>query len=392
MRILTFSTLFPHAANPIHGIFVGERLRHLVASGAVEARVVAPVPWFPVRHPRLNPYAHIGHQAPEHEFYHGIEVRHPRYVLIPKIGMSSAPLLLALGALNTIRNWMQEGFDFDLIDAHYFYPDGVAAWLLGQYLHKPVVITARGSDLNQIPAHQIPRIMIRYVAKRAAGLITVSAALQRVLLDMGIDETRITVLRNGVDLERFVPLDREAERQRLGWQRPTLLSVGHLIERKGHDRIVRALPLLPDVGLAIIGAGPMEESLRQLTWDLGVAERVTFVGQVAQESLPRYYSAADLLVLASSREGWANVLLEAMACGLRVAATHVWGAPEVVTTPEAGGLITERTPEAIAMTVQDLLSIPADRVATRRYAERFSWEATTQGQIRLFQRVTGLNH
>ncbi|MEO5347803.1 MAG: glycosyltransferase family 4 protein [Magnetococcus sp. YQC-9] len=387
MRILTFSTLFPHAGQPVHGIFVAERLRHLVASGGLESQVVAPVPWFPIAHPHLNPFVHQALAAPEQERLHGIEVHHPRYFLPPKIGMTAAPLLLALGTAPTLNRLIAQGFDFDLIDAHYFYPDGIAAWLLGRHFGKPVVITARGSDLNQIPAHRLPGWMIRRVAERADGVITVSAALKRVLTGMGIADEKVTVLRNGVDLERFQPVARDAVRARLGWQSWTLVSVGHLIERKGHDLIIRALPELPGIQLAIIGDGPLKERLRQLARELGVDGRVQLLGGVPQAELKAYYAAADALVLASNREGWANVLLEAMACGTRVAATNVWGAPEVVTAPEAGELIETRTPAAIAAGVRRLLARPADPLATRRHAERFSWEATTQGQLRLFNEI-----
>ncbi|MBF0417270.1 MAG: glycosyltransferase [Magnetococcales bacterium] len=387
MRILTFSTLFPHAGHPVHGVFVAERLRHLVASGEISSRVVAPIPWFPIRHPRLNSFVHLGTRAPASERIHGIDVRHPRYFLPPKIGMSSAPVLLALGVADSLRRLIADGFDFDLIDAHYFYPDGIAAWLLGRHFGKPVVITARGSDLNQIPAHRLPGWMIRRVAERADGLITVSAALKRVLLDMGIPDHRITVLRNGVDLERFTPVARDPAREMLGWHAPTLLSVGHLIERKGHDHVIRALPELPGIHLAIIGTGAMEKGLRDLSVELGVADRVQLLGEIPQFRLKTYYAAADALVLASSREGWANVLLESMACGTRVAATRVWGAPEVVTAPEAGVLIDGQSPQAIALAVRHLMARPADPSVTRRHAEKFSWEATTRGQLSLFREI-----
>ncbi len=387
IRVLTFSTLFPYPAHPTHGIFVAERLRHLAASGAVDLRVVAPTPWFFITHPKLNKYAWLGSQAPDRESHCGLDVRHPRYLLIPKIGMSTAPFFLAVGARRAIQNLLDEGFDFDLIDAHYFFPDGVAALMLGRYFNKPVVITARGSDLNQIPHYWLPRQMIRLTAQRADGLITVSAALKAVLVGMGVDDDRVTVLRNGVDLKRFSPVDRNAARDRLGLTRTTLLSVGFLIDRKGHDLVMRALLDLPGVDLLIVGDGPQREVLRALPATLGIADRVRFVGEVPQDQLRDYYAAADLLVLASSREGWANVLLESMACGTRVAATNVWGAPEAITAPEAGILIEERTPQAIAKGVARLLQTPADPVATRRYAMNYSWESTTQGQLALFREL-----
>ncbi|HEX9173229.1 MAG TPA: glycosyltransferase family 4 protein, partial [Telluria sp.] len=147
MKILTFSTLFPNSEKPGHGIFVETRLRHLVASGQVEARVVAPVPWFPSAHPRFGQYARQA-RVPRAELRHGIAVSHPRYPVLPKIGMNVAPLLLAQAVKPAIARLLDEGFDFDLIDAHYFYPDGVAAAMLARHFNKPLVITARGSDIT----------------------------------------------------------------------------------------------------------------------------------------------------------------------------------------------------------------------------------------------------
>ena len=115
-----------------------------------------------------------------------------------------------------------------------------------------------------------------------------------------------------------------------------------------------------------------------------------FAGQIAPATLAEYYAAADVLALASSREGWANVLLEAMACGTPVAASTVWGTPEIVTAPAAGLLVAERTGSAFARAIARLLGdARPDRGATRAYAERFSWDATTEGQLELFARIAG---
>jgi glycosyltransferase involved in cell wall biosynthesis len=163
--------------------------------------------------------------------------------------------------------------------------------------------------------------------------------------------------------------------------------VGHLIERKGHELVIGALAELPDVDLLIAGAGPEEGALRRLAVQLGVNSRVRFLGALPQARLREVYAGVDALVLASSREGWANVLLEAMACGTPVAASKVWGTPEVVAAPEAGELMPERSAAGVAEAVRRLRAAPRDRSATRRYAERFSWEATTQGQLDLFHRI-----
>jgi len=384
MRILTFSTLYPNAARPGHGIFVETRLRQLVASGKVESKVVAPVPWFPSRNPRFGDYA-ASARAPWEEVRHGIAVVHPRYLAIPKIGMSLAPLLLAAGAYAAVRRAL--GSPEDILDAHYFYPDGVAAVMLGRTLKVPVVITARGTDINVLPAYAVPRRMILWAASRAAAVVSVSAALKDALVRLGVDGGKISVLRNGVDTRMFHPLDRASLRARLGLSGTVLLMVGNLLALKGHELVLRALCDFPDACLLIIGEGREEANLKKLTGSLGLGERVRFLGAVPQEQLAEYYGAADALVLASSREGWPNVLLEAMACGTPVVATRVGGTPEIVAAPEAGVLADERTPRGIGEALRRLLRSTPDRGLTRRYAERHSWAATTAGQLELFERI-----
>ena len=388
MKILTFSTLFPNAVKPGHGIFVETRLRHLLASGEVEARVVAPVPWFPLSHPRFGDYAQFA-KVPASETRIGIQVLHPRYPVLPKIGMNVAPALLAAGARASVARMLDEGYDFDLIDAHYFYPDGVAAAMLGKYFNKPVVITARGSDITQLPDYPLPRKMIKWAAGRAAGVITVCNALKDEVVKLGVPAERVTSLRNGVDLQLFHPSDRAAVRARLGLDGFTLLAVGHLVPVKAQQLAVAALAELPDVRLLIAGNGPNRAMLEQLAHDIGVTSRLTMLGAVPQAQLRDYYGAADALVLPSEREGWANVLLEAMACGTPVIASRVWGTPEVVAAPEAGLLMDERSPKGVADAVRALRANYPDRAATRRYAERFSWDDTTAGQLALFRRVLG---
>jgi teichuronic acid biosynthesis glycosyltransferase TuaC len=380
MKILTFSTLFPNGEKPGHGIFVETRLRHLVASGEVESRVVAPIPWFPSTHPRFGNWARFA-RAPRHEVRHGIQVAHPRYPVIPKVGMNLAPALLAQAAKPAIARLIDEGFDFDLIDAHYFYPDGVAAAMLGRYFNKPLVITARGSDITLFPQHALPRKMITWAAKRADAVITVCNALRDEVVALGVEADRVVSLRNGVDLHLFRPTERTPNAMF------TLLAVGHLVPVKAQDLIIGALPLLPGVRMVLAGDGPDRVKLESLARELKVSDRVTFLGAVPQAQLREHYGAADALVLSSSREGWANVLLEAMACGTPVVASRVYGTPEVVASPDAGVLMGERSYQGVADAVNALRANYPDRGATRRYAERFSWDDTTDGQLRLFDSV-----
>jgi glycosyltransferase involved in cell wall biosynthesis len=385
VSILTVTTLFPNPVQRTHGLFVETRLRKLLSSGGVVARVLAPIPWVPpgVDHPSLGGVA----QVPRQLIRDGLVVDHPRYLVVPKIGMALTPLTLYRAMRGPLGSMLESGHCIDLIDAHYFYPDGVAAVWLAREFGIPVVVTARGTDLNLIPKFALPRRMICSAAAAADGLITVCQALKDALVRLGVHDDRVVVLRNGVDLERFRPSDRVEARFELRLTRRTLGSVGHLIERKGHHHAIRALPHLEDTDLIIVGDGPERRSLEELAAQLGVADRVQFLGAIDQDRLCRVYNALDALVLASSREGWANVLLEAMACGTPVVASAVWGTPEVVAAPEAGVLMPSLDEKGVVTGVNQLFKALPERAATRRYAEGFSWEATTRGQLDLFNEI-----
>lgn len=385
LRLLTFTTLYPHAGAPNAGIFVENRLRHLIATGEATSRVLAPAPYVPGLAMRNPEWAKLAGAEPV-EQRHGITVEHPTFVALPK-GMNVAPWLLYASSVRAVARMLRAGHRFDLLDAHYAYPDGVAAAWLAQRFGLPFTITARGSDVTQLPNYALPRRLIKRAFQRADAIITVSAGLRDAVIGLGIAESNITILRNGVDLEAFHPVDRAAARASLGLAGPTLLSVGHLIARKGNRLTIEALTHLPGWRLVLVGSGPEAGPLAALAQRLGVADRVRFAGPVPHADLPRYYTAADLLVLASEREGWANVLLESMACGTPVIASPIPGNPEVVQDRAAGLIMADRSARGIASAALDLTNEAPDRRATRAYAERFGWDATSQGQLDLFRSI-----
>jgi glycosyltransferase involved in cell wall biosynthesis len=270
---------------------------------------------------------------------------------------------------------------FRLIDAHYLYPDGVAAVQLGRRLGVPVVLTARGSDVNVLARVAAPRRMIVGAIRGAARVVAVSEALRIELVHLGAEESRISVLRNGVDLDVFRPAASATPAR----ARKRLLLVGHLKEGKGHRLAIDAMAELADAELVIVGDGPLRDDLERYARERGVQERVRFAGRVAHAELPRFYNDADVLVLASEREGMPNVVLEALACGTPVVATAVGGIPEVLTDPVAGVLMTSRSPRALVTAVEQLFAVYPVRAAVRRFAERFDWQATVSGQLEVFR-------
>jgi glycosyltransferase involved in cell wall biosynthesis len=390
MHILTFSTLYPNEAAPNHGVFVENRLRFLLAwaDGRVTATVLAPVPWFPSRWSGFGAWARYA-SVPAQEVRAGIEMRHPRFLVVPRIGMNVAPWLLYWGAVRAVGALVRAGRKPDLIDAHYLYPDGVAAVWLGRRFNIPVVLTARGSDVTQLPDYAVPRALISRAAAGAASVITVSRGLRDALVRLGVAADKVTVLRNGVDLSMFPLQDQAACRRALGVDGRILVSVGGLIARKGHDLTIRALAHLPGWTLLIAGDGPERGTLGALASKLGLGDRVRLLGPVPHASLAQLYGAADISVLSSAREGWANVLLESMACGTPAVASPIPGNDEVVQGGASGVIAAARTPEAIAEAVLALeVALPA-RADTAAYAARFGWDETSAGQLAVFERALG---
>ncbi|MEM9704616.1 MAG: glycosyltransferase [Pseudomonadota bacterium] len=391
MKILTLTTLYPNAAAPDHGVFVENRLMALKKFSGVDIRVIAPVPWFPFTSPIFKSYGRAA-AAPHFETRRGIDVLHPRFMVAPKIGMTLSAHTLEACFFKHARRLIDSGWDFDVIDAHYLYPDGVAAVRVAQRLGKPVVVTARGSDVSQLPDFQRQRAMIVNATKNADGVIAVANALKEALVKIGAPDCNIEVVRNGVDTDIFKPTEQNDIKASISpktnWSKTRLiLSVGSLIDRKGHDRTISALTHIPNAHLAIIGDGPRKEALKKLAHDTGVADRIDVLGQIPHTELPKYYSAADICILASSREGWPNVLLEAMACGTPVVATPIWGSREVVSSQAAGRLSTDQSPEEIAAAANDLLLNTPKRHETVAFAERHSWRAPAEDLTAIFNRL-----
>lgn len=386
MRILTLTTLYPNAAAPSHGVFVENRLRTFSARHGAELRVIAPVPWFPVAAEWAGAYGRHA-RAPLAEVRRGLALSHPRYAIPPKIGMTYAAHALERCFYGAARKVLDSGWDFDLIDAHYLYPDGIAAVRAARRLGKPVVVTARGTDVSYLPRFPRQKAMILEAVRGADAVIAVAEALKDELVRLGAPAGKVRVLRNGVDLALFRPFDRDAIRARLGVSGDVIASVGHLTRRKGHHLVIEALAALPGATLLIAGGGEEHAALERLARRLGVADRVRFLGPLAHEDLAEIYNAADVLALASSREGWPNVLLEAMACGTKAVASPVWGSSEVIKAPAAGRLAAAQTAAAMADALRQALADPPARAATRAYAEGFSWDETSDALREVFETV-----
>lgn len=389
MKILTFTHLFPNAMQPVWGIFVYQRTRHLAEDGN-QVKVVAPVPyiprWFPSK--ERERYKHI----PRSETVGGLGVDHPRYALVPKIAMPFHGILLFLGCWRQVAKLHREE-RFDCIDSHWIYPDGFAAVLLGKMLGIPVFCSARGTDANVYPAFRLVRPLIQWTLREAAGVIAVSQALKEVIAGLGVSRENVGVIGNGVDLQRFEMLNRQTAREKLGLPREgqLLLAVGTLNEHKNHALLISAFaqlaPRWPKLQLHIVGEGHLRASLEGLVKGYGLQDRVLLPGSRPNEELYLWYNAADLSCLSSSREGWPNVLLESLACGTPVVATRVGGVGEVITLSELG-VVVETTAQAFSEGLEKGLRTNWERDALRKYAQSRTWhEVAKEVETFLSERI-----
>jgi glycosyltransferase involved in cell wall biosynthesis len=381
IRLLTLTTLFPNACEPRRGIFVANRLAHLCSNRRIEARVVAAIPWFPGAFRGLR-------RVPPAETMMGIPVRHPRYLNIPKLGMRAQPAFLARAILRDLARAGVGPDDFDVVDAHYFYPDGVAAAAVARALDLPLVITARGSDINLIGEIAFARRRIVAAAGIARGLIAVSRALATRMEAMGMPAGRIHVLRNGVDTRMFHPAPRGDARRAIGIDEngAWVLGVGNLVPEKGFDLLVHAIAHLPDARLLLVGNGPLRDELRHLA-KAAAPGRVEFRNNVPQTELRYHYAACDVLAVPSLREGWPNVILEAIACGTPVVASAVGGIPEILPPGAPGIVLSSRDPLAWAEALRAALDARHEPGDVHRYAQQFGWDDVVAAQSALYERV-----
>jgi teichuronic acid biosynthesis glycosyltransferase TuaC len=379
-RVVVLTTLFPHAGQPTTGLFIRERMFRVAR--LLPLTVVAPVPWFPFQALLRRWKPHFRPPAPAVDMQEGIEVQRPRFLSVPGAFKWLDGWFMAVSCLPTLLR-LKRGFGCNVVDAHFAYPEGYAATLLGRWLHMPVSITMRGTE---VPIARDPRRRRRMIKalQRATRIFAVSDSLKRHAVSLGVAGDKILVVGNGVDTAKFHRLDRRAARQRLGLplDAPVLVSVGALVERKGFHRVLECLPALrrrfPGLRYLVVGgAGPEGDwsaRLRKSVSDLGLEDCVVFLGALAPEELNVPLSAADLFVLATRNEGWANVFLEAMACGLPVVTTDVGGNGEVVANANLGMLVPFGDPDRLAQAIADALVRDWDRDAIVAYAESNSWE------------------
>jgi len=379
LRVLSLSTVFPSEDRPTHGLFVEERLAR--CAERADVTVLAPVPW---------QRSLAGPNRPTER--RGLRIHRPRFWYLPRFfkGLDGAALLRSVRGL---AQRLHAGQPFDLIDAHFAWPEGAAALGLREALGIPVTVTLRGTLewLAEDPARG-PRMA--EVVRTADRIVAVSHDLAERAHALGAPPERVRVIPNGVDIDRFRPRDRSEARRSLGLapEGPLLVSVGHLSPRKGFQDLVSVLGTLrashPGAALALVGGpgaeGDNRADLQELARANGVGDAVHFLGPRSPDGVADALAAADLFAFASRYEGCPNVVLEALASGRPVVSSAVGEVPYLL--PDAGGVVYGRPEdrEALLTALRATLDRTWEAEAIRACVAHRTWDRTADEVLEIW--------
>lgn len=390
MKILVITSVFPNNKQPILGIFVKERMFKVAKH--CELKVIAPVPWFPFAQRFKYGYRP---RVPYLEVQEGIEVYHPRFFNIPFLFKYLDGLFFLLSSLVTAWK-LNKYFKFDIIDSHFVYPDGLGAVLLGKLFKKPVTITVRGT-IKKLLKYPLIKVQIKYALKKAVKVFTVCNDLKSAVTELSVPEGKVIVIPNGVDIEKFKPVEKIKARNilKLPVNKKIIISVGGLVERKGFHKVISALPEIKktfsDAMYVIVGGssveGNYEPVLRRIIKESGLEEEVFLAGPQLHDRLYIWLNASDIFCLATSNEGWANVFLEANACGLPVVTTNVGGNREVVSSEDYGLLFDINNKKEMAAVILKALGKSWDRDKIISYARSNTWDNRISQLLDQFKKI-----
>lgn len=382
-RILIITNLYPSSTEPVRGLYIKQLVDFL--QSRYEVRVIAPVPWLPdwaAR--RWRPTVAV----PREESIQGVRVYHPRYLAIPKILRFSHGLSFALCIRRTIRRKVS-GYRFDLISVHWLFPDVFGTVLAAASMRVPIVAHALGCDVNDYLRYPLRRRMIRWALQRTSAVVAKSEEIAAKVRALGIGDSEVVAIHNGVNRELFRLRDKHAQRGSL--MLPTgkkiILFIGNLAPEKGVTFMLQAVGQLhhrhKDIFLLIVGDGPLRRQVEEELERWGISDCTQLAGSVAHEEIPRYLNSADVLCLPSLREGCPNVVLESLASGTPVVASAVGAIPEMMARTRIGFTTQPGNVEGLATAMLQALSLPDD---IDRSFDWFSWDDNARAISDVFAR------
>jgi teichuronic acid biosynthesis glycosyltransferase TuaC len=386
MKIISICHMFPNVARPHLGIFVKERLLHVAKK--IDLTMVAPVPSFPFL-ARTSKYAGYGRIGLKGES-DGMTVFHPRYFMIPKYLKSLDARFYERSLRPFVRDILQQTGG-QVLDAHWVYPDGLAALEWGHRFGKNVVVTVRGNEALHYYQYDAIRKLIVEKMSLFDHVISVSEDLKEKLIsDYRVSPEKITVIHNGVDKDKFKPMDKAQARSLCGLTEDCryILAISRLSSEKGLEYLLESMMKLKteNVKLALIGDGPLYGTLNNYVKENNLSGMVSFVGSIPHEDLNQWYNAADVFCLSSIWEGCPNVVIEALACGIPVVSSRVGAVPHFV-TEDCGMVVPCKDADALANALDQVLSLTWDPKKVSRTASLRAWDEVAAEVIAVFRNV-----
>ncbi|MGO9645085.1 MAG: glycosyltransferase [Candidatus Bathyarchaeia archaeon] len=286
----------------------------------------------------------------------------------------------------------------DILDAQFIAPAAIVTAFSPRF--SPYVVTVHRWDILEFPyRYPLARLATLAALGNAAGVIAVGQTILSEVLKFTPPRSRVEVIPNAVDELRFRPdIDFKSLKQTLGIpeKHKVILSVGHLIPRKGHEYLIRATARIlkrnKACSLVIVGEGPMYSRLQRLIRDLGISSNVKLSGAVADEMLPYYYTMSDIFAMPSTSEGHCVAILEAMASGKPIVASEIPANAESVVQNKNGFLVPPKSSEALADSILLLLNDDDLRERFGRYSrtraiEEFSWRHRTEHLLDFYKSI-----
>ena len=401
--VVMATSSYPRFPGDLTGTFV-EPIAHGVAARGHTVHLVAP--WHPqVRRPARegNVHFHFYRYAPAahlHVFGYAGALRAD--VSLRPAAYAMAPLALAAAARAMRR--VARAARATVAHAHWVIPSGaVAAAASGA---TPLVVSLHGSDVFVAERHAAIRPAARFAFGRAGWITACSEDLRSRAVRLGADPARSEVVPYGVDVARFRPdaYERARLRRRYGMapDAPVVFAAGRLVRKKGFEYLIDAMaalePRRPAARLVLAGGGDLDAELHGRAAARGIAERVTWLGTVAQPDVAGWLAAADVAAVPSVRDdagnvdGLPNVVLEALASTTPVVATPAGGIATVAIDGETALVVPERDPAALASAMDELLRNPELRVrigraARARVQARHTWERVAERFEAAYDRV-----
>lgn len=361
-KILVLTNLYPLPWESNRATFNRQQFEHL--SKFYELSYLVPVAW-----PTWLRKMCLAKKA-VNSFEHG-SVRFCWYFYIPKILRSLSGVMMFFSLMFNSLLWIRKK-NPDLIIGCWAFPDGFAAYCIAKLLRKKFILKVHGSDINVSANSKMVGFQIRFISMHTDSILSVSKALKIKLIKLGVPESKVDVIYNGVDQQLFNCSDcNEDLPQR------KLLYIGNLKREKGIFELLHAfgeiLDIFPDVKLIYIGQGPMLNQLVDSVVEQKIQSSVEIIGQLDHKYVPAYIKAAQVVVLPSYSEGVPNVLLESMACGKPVVATEVGGIPEIVVEGKTGLICKPQDIESLKDSLERCLNLTWNSAFIKQHARQFDW-------------------